>query len=167
MVPPMPLFSGYKSLLGLAFKDGPFYCILIENLDPVKGVVFFLGRGLFYNAAKGHLGHQLVGVGDLEEFFNVPVNEGVVVLDIGAYAKFGQGGPNIDLEHAAGLLGPVVHVMGIDGVVFFHLVYNVLVDEVEDGAGSGLEAVDFIAGDLAVKRGIDLVPNLVMALAKG
>ena len=93
--------------------------------------------------AEGHLSDELPFFGDASQFLDFVVDEGVVVLEIDAESQIGQGGPDGELHHAVGLLGPDGKVFGVERELSGHVVDDGRIVEVEDRAVSCGEGGDF------------------------
>ena len=112
--------------------------------------------------AEGHLGDELPFFGDACEFFDFVVDEGVVVLEVDAESQVGQGGPDSELHHAVGLLGPDGEVLGVERELGGHVVDDGRVVEVEDraiGCGEGVD-LGFCRGEVAggtILRSVSMV----------
>ena len=93
--------------------------------------------------AEGHLSDELPFFGDASQFLDFVVEEGVVVLEVDAESQIGQGGPNGELHHAVGLLGPDGEVLGVERELSGHVVDDGRIVEVEDRAIGCGEGGDF------------------------
>ena len=93
--------------------------------------------------AEGHLSDELPFFGDACEFLDFVVDEGVVVLEVDAESQIGQGGPDGELHHAVGLLGPDGEVLGVERKLSGHVVDDGRIVEVEDRAIGCGEGGDF------------------------
>ena len=93
--------------------------------------------------AEGHLGDELPFFGDASQFLDFVVDEGGVVLEVDAESQIGQGGPDGELHHAVGLLGPDGEVLGVERELSGHVVDDGRIVEVEDRAIGCGEGGDF------------------------
>lgn len=93
--------------------------------------------------AEGHLSDELPFFGDASQFLDFVVDEGVVVLEVDAESQIGQGGPDGELHHAVGLLGPDGEVLGVERKLSGHVVDDGRIVEVEDRAIGCGEGGDF------------------------
>ena len=84
------------------------------------------------------------------------VDDGVVVLQAGADAGCGEGGPHRVLVHGVGVFGPHGEVGGVGGELLLQAAYDGLVFKEEYGAGCGSEAGQFLGGGLEFVGGHDL-----------
>lgn len=122
--------------------------LLTKDLDALLEGLEVLVARLAGAAAEDELSIELPTLGDLPRFGNLLVDEGVVVLQIGAEALELKGGPGQDLLHAEALGGPAGELVGVGSELSLHAVDDVLVVEEEDGAGAGLEAGHAAGGGL-------------------
>ena len=93
--------------------------------------------------AEGYLSDELPFFGDASQFLDFVVDEGVVVLEVDAESQIGQGGPDGELHHAVGLLGPDGEVLGVERELSGHVVDDGRIVEVEDRAIGCGEGGDF------------------------
>ena len=93
--------------------------------------------------AEGYLSDELPFFGDASQFLDFVVDEGVVVLEVDAESQIGQGGPDGELHHAVGLLGPDGEVLGVERKLSGHVVDDGPIVEVEDRAIGCGEGGDF------------------------
>lgn len=119
-----------------------------------------LGAGLAGAAAEDELGGQLPVGGDLPLGGDALVDEGVVVLQVGAEALGLEGGPGGVLQDGGAVLGPDREAVLVEGELLLHAADDGGVDEEEDGAGGGLEAGVALGRGLPAVGGHDLLEDL-------
>ena len=88
-----------------------------------------LGASLASTATEDQLGVELPVGGDLPGLGNLVVNEGVVVLEVGAQALGLKGGPDGVLQNGIALRGPAGEAVGVDGELGLEALDNGLVLE--------------------------------------
>ena len=81
----------------------------------------------------------------MEHFLYGLINDWIVVLQIGTDIKFLKSGPDTDLEHAIGLVGPDREVFCIARKFSFHGFHHIFITEIEQCAVAGFETIDFIS----------------------
>ena len=86
--------------------------------------------------------------GDLPLLGHGLVDNGIVVLQVGADAGGGEGGPHGVLVHGVGVFGPHGEVGGVGGELLLQGAHDGLVFKEEYGAGCGGEACQFLGGGL-------------------
>lgn len=87
----------------------------------MRGLVLLL-TSLTSTTAKDELGPEFPVERDLPVLCGLGVDDGVVVLEVGAEAFGFEGDPEGVLVHGVCLLGPVAEVVGIGGCVEMRLV---------------------------------------------
>lgn len=105
-----------------------------ENLDPLLNRLECLWQTRFLGQtlAKHQLCIELPVLGDAPLRGDLGVDDGVVMLQVGTEALGLEGGPEHDLVHGGGLLGPVVELVGVGGVGLLLLADGGAVVEEED-----------------------------------
>lgn len=109
-----------------------------------------MGFGGSVGWPKGIWAMSCHSLGTPVSFFDFVVDEGVVVLEVDAESQVGQGGPDGELHHAVGLLGPDGEVLGVERELGGHVVDDGRVVEVEDraiGCGEGVD-LGFCRGEV-------------------
>lgn len=119
-----------------------------------------LGAGLAGAAAEDELGGQLPVGGDVPLGGDALVDEGVVVLQVGAEALSLEGGPGGVLQDGGAVLGPDGEAVLVEGELLLHAGDDGGVDEEEDGAGGGLEAGVALGRGLPAVGGHDLLEHV-------
>jgi hypothetical protein len=74
--------------------------------------------GLTSTATKDQLTPQLPAKGDVPVLGSLLVDDGVIMLQIGAEALGLKGNPQRILMHGVGVLRPVAKVVGVEGKLF-------------------------------------------------
>lgn len=86
------------------------------NEDALLERLLVLGAGVGVGAAaEDELGAQLPLLGDVPLVLDLAVDDGVVVLQVGAEALGLEAGPQGELVHGGRVLGPDGEVVGVDG----------------------------------------------------
>lgn len=144
-----------------------------KDLDTLLNRLVLLGVRVGGAAAKDELGVELPAGGDLPGVGDLLVDEGAVVLEVGAEALGLEGGPEEVLLDAVALVGPDGELVGVEGKLLLHAVDDVLVVEEEDGSRGALEhgelvgrALPLVLGDDTLEDVAGQVPQLVVLAAK-
>lgn len=111
-----------------------------SDLEGLREGQVVLGASLAGTAAEDELGRQLPVGGDFPLGGDALVDEGVVMLEVGAEALGLEGGPGGELQDGGAVLGPGREAVLVEGELLLHGADDGGVDEEEDGAGAGLEA---------------------------
>lgn len=136
---PSPLFSVPLRVLHtphlLAVDEQP----LLERLE---GLV----AGLAGAAAEDELGLEAPLLGDVPVRLDLLVDDGVVVLQVGAEALGLERDPQGVLVHGARVLAPLGELVGVEREAVLEVVDGVGVFEEEDSAVAGAEALELVLG---------------------
>lgn len=110
---------------------------LVGNLfavdeDAVGQRLLVLGAGLASLAAEDELGAQSPLLGHVPLLLDLAVDDGVVVLEVGAEALGLEAGPQRELVHGGGVLGPGGEVLSVKGELALELLDRLGVLKEED-----------------------------------
>lgn len=109
------------------------------------------------DGAERHLCAQLPAFRQVPGLVGLRIYQRVVVLQAGADLVLGEGGPDRELGHAAGLLRPHREVVGVEGELLLKLAHYRLVFEEQYGAGTGGEGIELGFGGGESVGGNDLL----------
>ena len=104
-------------------------CLGTKDLDLLLDGLELLGTRLAGTATDDELRAELPASGDAPSLGNLLVNEGVVMLEVGAETLELERGPDGVLQHSAALGGPGREVVLVDGDVLLVALDDVLVLE--------------------------------------
>lgn len=103
-----------------------------EDLDLLLNGLELLGAGLAGAAADDELRAELPAGGDVPGLGDLGVDQGVVVLEVGAEALDLERAPDGVLQHGAALGGPDREVLSVEGDVLLEALDDVLILEEEN-----------------------------------
>lgn len=124
-----------------------------EDLVALLDGLEFLGTGLAAAATEDELGVELPVLGDAPLASDLGVDEGVVVLEVGANTLGVKGGPDDVLGHGIGLLGPDGELVGVEGELLLHAVDDVLVLEEQNLFGVLVSSLKYYFVTITMESG--------------
>jgi hypothetical protein len=107
-------------------------CLCPVHLESLFQIVELFLTGLTSGSAEHHLCAELPVLGHIPRLLDTGVDQGVVVLEVGAETFGLQGSPGNVLRHTVGVDSPGGELVGVERELLLHAFDNSAVDEEED-----------------------------------